>query len=122
MIAQDGSGNSKGKGRDTNRNLRSQLATRVEKCRPSNWKRKDCKGLGKSDSGPSTAAWEMTAESVDGRTPGLSVAGTERLTGAGMTWAYLFQGLIVDKAGSIFGHLKLTLLDLLAKLPIGECE
>jgi hypothetical protein len=45
-----------------------------------------------------------------------------RLTGAGMTWAYLFQGLIVDKAGSIFGHLKLTLLDLLAKLPIGECE
>jgi len=39
-----------------------------------------------------------------------------------MTWAYLLQGLIVDKAGSIFGHLKLTLLDLLAKLPIGEFE
>jgi hypothetical protein len=57
-----------------------------------------------------------------GRWTGLSVAGTERLTGEGMAWAYLFQGLIVDKAGSIFGHLKLTLLDLLAKLPITECE
>ena len=31
--------------------------------------------------------------------------------------AYLFQGLVVDKAGSIFGDLKLALLDLLAELP-----
>lgn len=61
----------------------------------------------------------MTAETIDGG-PGLSVAGTERSTGAGMTWAYLFQGLVVNKAGSIFRHLELTLLDLLAKLPIRE--
>lgn len=63
----------------------------------------------------------MTAETIDGG-PGLSVAGTERSTGAGMTWAYLFQGLVVNKAGSIFRHLELTLLDLLAKLPIREWE
>lgn len=30
---------------------------------------------------------------------------------------YLLQGLVVDKTGSIFGNLKLALLDLLAKFP-----
>jgi hypothetical protein len=30
----------------------------------------------------------------------------------------LFEGLVVDKAGSIFGHLELTFLDLLAKLHV----
>lgn len=39
-----------------------------------------------------------------------------------MTWAYLFQGLVVDKAGSIFGYLELAFLDLLAKLPRRERE
>lgn len=31
--------------------------------------------------------------------------------------SYLLQGLVVDKTGSIFGDLKLALLDLLAKFP-----
>jgi hypothetical protein len=56
------------------------------------------------------------------RKTGFLVAGRERSLGAGMAWTYLFQGLVVDKAGSIFGHLELTFLDLLAKLPRRECE
>lgn len=42
--------------------------------------------------------------------------------GAGMTWAYLFQSLVVDKTGSIFWNLELAFLDLLAKLPRRERE
>lgn len=42
--------------------------------------------------------------------------------GAGMTWAYLFQSLVVDKTGSIFGNLELAFLDLLAKLPGRKLE
>ena len=65
----------------------------------------------------------MGDDSGDGRwKTGLSVAGKERSPGAGMTWAYLFQGLVVDKAGSIFGYLELAFLDLLAKLPRRERE
>jgi hypothetical protein len=58
----------------------------------------------------------------------MSVAGTGtggpelNQRGAGTTSTYLLQGFVVDEASRILGHLKLTLLDLLAELPGGECE
>jgi hypothetical protein len=65
--------------------------------------------------------WEMTAETANGRR-GFLGGGKGKVAGAEMARAYLFEGLVVDKAGSIFGHLELTFLDLLAKLPRRERE
>jgi hypothetical protein len=61
--------------------------------------------------------WEMTAETANGRR-GFLGGGKGKVAGAEMARAYLFEGLVVDKAGSIFGHLELTFLDLLAKLHV----
>jgi hypothetical protein len=81
--------------------------------RPSNWNREKYV--------VDQALWEMIAETVYGRR-GFLGGGKGKVAGAEMSWAYLFQGLVVDKAGSIFGHLELTFLDLLAKLPRRERE
>lgn len=67
--------------------------------------------------------WEMTAETGDkdsalANRHRVGTEGKQRITEARESdRAYLFQGLVVHKAGSILGHLELALLDLLAELP-----
>jgi hypothetical protein len=48
---------------------------------------------------------------------GLKRGKTRESEGVNEIDVYLFQSLVVDKTGSIFGNLKLALLNLLAKFP-----